>query len=242
MGRNTGNRVSNAIFGDKWSTPYRVGVNKEPKKSGRKHNTRQEQTPASATSPRRRQADVDRSFSEMYAASMQNNSQAFELARQLIERRDARRQGVASALRKISSTPIPRSEDGLVEMLCQLSVDFSSATAMMASESDDESKNASKTLRNTVFRKYSQVLTVLESRYPDNPLNWSFFVSKWRMFFSRRPWSWLWVVYVIVLVAGSYHAVTYRIHDDIVLVSILWGIPLLWMLAVLISRAIRMRH
>lgn len=26
MGRNTGNRVSNAIFGDKWSSPYRVAV------------------------------------------------------------------------------------------------------------------------------------------------------------------------------------------------------------------------
>ncbi|MCM1336328.1 MAG: hypothetical protein NC187_04735 [Candidatus Amulumruptor caecigallinarius] len=33
MGRNTGNRVSNAIFGDKWATPYRVAVNRDNRDS-----------------------------------------------------------------------------------------------------------------------------------------------------------------------------------------------------------------
>lgn len=28
LGRSTGRRVSNAVFGDKWSTPYRVAVDK----------------------------------------------------------------------------------------------------------------------------------------------------------------------------------------------------------------------
>lgn len=44
MGRNTANRVSNAVFGDKWSTPYRVGVNdgrsSRQEKPSRSKNTR----------------------------------------------------------------------------------------------------------------------------------------------------------------------------------------------------------
>lgn len=36
LGRNTGNRVSNAIYGDKWSTPYRVAVDKSG--PGRQHS------------------------------------------------------------------------------------------------------------------------------------------------------------------------------------------------------------
>lgn len=43
MGRNAGNRVSNALFGDKWSTPYRVGVSNKgnSNSSGRGGNRRQ---------------------------------------------------------------------------------------------------------------------------------------------------------------------------------------------------------
>lgn len=29
MGRSTGKRMSNALYGDKWSTPYRMSVNKQ---------------------------------------------------------------------------------------------------------------------------------------------------------------------------------------------------------------------
>lgn len=44
LGRNTGNRVSNAIFGDKWSTPYRVAVdkNKEASRRSQRSSKRQE--------------------------------------------------------------------------------------------------------------------------------------------------------------------------------------------------------
>lgn len=31
LGKNLGKRISNALFGDKWSTPYRVGRTKDVK-------------------------------------------------------------------------------------------------------------------------------------------------------------------------------------------------------------------
>ncbi len=51
MGRNTAKRVSNSLFGDKWSTPYRVGVSgsrKQSRKSTRDNSghTRRHTAPA----------------------------------------------------------------------------------------------------------------------------------------------------------------------------------------------------
>ena len=37
LGRSTGKRVSNAMFGDKWATPYRIAVNKSEGKRGSSH-------------------------------------------------------------------------------------------------------------------------------------------------------------------------------------------------------------
>lgn len=36
LGRSTGKRVSNAIYGDKWATPYRVAVNKSNDKQDKR--------------------------------------------------------------------------------------------------------------------------------------------------------------------------------------------------------------
>lgn len=47
MGRNTGNRVSNAIFGDKWATPYRVAVGKNSKSPHRGRRSRSQPDDAS---------------------------------------------------------------------------------------------------------------------------------------------------------------------------------------------------
>lgn len=54
LGRNAGNRVSNAIFGDKWSTPYRVAVDRDdvPRRKRRSGSSSQQsrRQRASATS------------------------------------------------------------------------------------------------------------------------------------------------------------------------------------------------
>lgn len=40
LGRNTGKRVSNALYGDKWATPYRVAVDKTKSKSRNRNQYR----------------------------------------------------------------------------------------------------------------------------------------------------------------------------------------------------------
>ena len=40
LGKNLGKRISNALFGDKWSTPYRVGRTKDEKNNRPRKNRR----------------------------------------------------------------------------------------------------------------------------------------------------------------------------------------------------------
>lgn len=58
LGRNAGNRVSNAIFGDKWSTPYRVAVDHDdaPRRSNRNSSNRNRRSGNSSQQSNRRRA------------------------------------------------------------------------------------------------------------------------------------------------------------------------------------------
>lgn len=207
MGRNSANRVSNAVYGDKWGTPYRVGVNQGA--GGTKRSA-----PAGAD-------NRDCAFMSGAAAD-----------------RTRRVETIYDAIARVNSIPIPHFENEIVSLLHTLSINFSSASASGCR--DREQKTALRQLRQAIYRKYSEALTALEAWFPHDPLEWSFFLGKWRMFFSRRPWNWVWVVYGTVLASGTYNAISFGRRDDIVFVSVLWAVPVAWAAWVLIARASRL--
>lgn len=69
MGRSTGKRVSNAVFGDKWATPYRVAVNKSKGKRRDSYsgdNSRRQYRRGAADYSRSRAASRPRSNNWLY--------------------------------------------------------------------------------------------------------------------------------------------------------------------------------
>lgn len=226
LGRNTGNRVSNALYGDKWSTPYRATVNSTA--TSQRAGGQSTHTPPPPPQP-----------SGAYDLSGLFNILAAELERE--DRRDNERQ-IRQAFAKVSAMRIPRDEDSLVDMLQSLSVDFAGAKILKNFNAQGMGKQAANTLRNAIFQKYSQALAVLEQRFPRNPLASDFFIGKWRMFFARKPWNWIWVAYAAVLVCGTYQVIVYPVSNDIALLTVLWLIPVIWTAAVLISRHMRLKR
>lgn len=222
MGRNTGNRVSNAIYGDKWSTPYRVGVSGS---SG---------TGSSGKRGRKGKGQSGGGDTTIVVDGHALN----QMATDLLNRRAIERRNYASALRSIADIPIPADEDDLVNLLNSLSVAFSSVSEDLFSGERSAQKKLASTFRNAIFRKYSQVLSALERRYPRSPFSGGLFRRKWHMFFSRSPWNWIWVVYAVIMIAGLYNCITYS-ADDLPLVATIWAIPIAAAAIILISRYIR---
>lgn len=233
MGRNTGNRVSNAIFGDKWSTPYRVGVNDRKSTSKKRKNSGNEDAYDVSSPSRRRKSTTSRGKTTPYYSSEMKSSgismdfkDVSPIVTDYLNFHKKTKEALQTELRRIKGMSIPRNEDSLVNMLQSLSVNFSSVNASLSSNSFDYQKELMLSSRDAIFSKYSHALTALETYYPHNPFLWSFIFRKWRMFFARKPWSWIKWVYGTILLAGSYNAIAFKKENDVLLISILWGIPL----------------
>lgn len=100
LGRSTGKRISNALFGDKWSTPYRVGRTGDERKSGDNARVTSKQMQKAAAYDRIRNAENEQVRKEYKAK-----------------------------LSSIVNAAIPKEEERLVAFLRSLSVELSANVA-----------------------------------------------------------------------------------------------------------------
>lgn len=69
LGRNTGKRVSNALYGDKWATPYRVAVNKDKDKDKKKSKSKSDRD-SEPTSSRSVKTHLKQVYKEIYSTEL----------------------------------------------------------------------------------------------------------------------------------------------------------------------------
>lgn len=193
LGRNTGKRISNALFGDKWSTPYRIGRSKDRKTESRR-----------LTAKERRAMDTLSGVPYTFGQTYQGDEEA--------------RKEYQGKLASIVHTAIPKGEEPLVAYLRGLSVELSTNTG---GKSGNGGAVMRRQLFNAACEKFSQAYSELERRYPYNPYLWDFFCTKIKLFFSRRPWKTLWKVYFIILILFAFPAITRGLHWWLVIKMIL---------------------
>lgn len=194
LGKNTGKRISNAIFGDKWSTPYRVGRTKDERKAAEREKPVRES--------RRQAAPERREYRRRPTAAELREMHEYE--RRRAEKDERVRQRYSSRIATIVNAAIPRTEDRLVEYLRELAVELSANDEYAGGLQE---RALRKQLFGAACTKYGQAYAELESRYPRNPFLWDFYCTKIRLFFSRSPWKGLWKAYLVILFLATIAAI-----------------------------------
>ena len=173
LGKNTAKRVSNAIFGDKWSTPYkRVSSPKEPSASSiaqREHNEIQREK----NELKRRQLELMEQKNNKHSArdaaeagairaqaQRATNGQMWELDSAVIKNVDA-----------VIAIEIPATETELENLTLRLCNQMSTEHWCKVDIKGNKSQEGAirDKFVDAVFSKFSACLTKLSNQYPDNP-------------------------------------------------------------------------
>lgn len=208
LGKNTGKRLSNAIFGDKWSTPYRVGRTKDEKPTKRKKkdeaSTSQQKViireVVREKEPVREIVREKEPMIQLPSLSPEEVRAWEAQSRREQERIDKYCRDINEEIVKLSSMPLPTDESKLVALLRSLLVQLSAKGNDFGIA--PELKDAKKQLSSVRYAKYCQAYTALESVNPDNPLLWDFYCSKIKGYFNvdgRHKWPMYWLVAGVLL-------------------------------------------
>lgn len=235
LGKNTGKRISNALFGDKWSTPYRVGRTKDEKEpKTRKISARERRAMA-------QEAEKDAIRRSYVPPTPEQIRESREYDRRMEERYERVRTEYKGKISSIVHAAIPKDEERLVAFLCALSVQLFANTDTMASPREYMLR---KQLFGAACEKFNQAYAELEARYPYNPFLWDFYCTKIKLFFSRSPWKTLWKVYIIIMVLATIAAVAGAWYEWFLVIpmAVIAVIPFLFVLLVRAFRLSRYRN
>ena len=149
LGKNTAKVVSNALFGDSWSTPYRR-VNRDVQ---RRHEERM----------RIKQEAAEREERRLRIAERQQADEAYRARRAELNILNS---AVLENVDKLMAIPIPKTVSGLNELLGQLSIQMKSITE----HNDDKEEGRIHNQYNKALRqKFSQCLFELRCINPNDP-------------------------------------------------------------------------
>ena len=149
LGKNTAKVVSNALFGDSWSTPYRR-VNRDVQ---RRHEDRM----------RIKQEAAEREERRLRIAERQQADEAYRARRAELNILNS---AVLENVDKLMAIPIPKTVSGLNELLGQLSIQMKS----IKEHDDDKEEGRIHNQYNKALRqKFSQCLFELRCINPNDP-------------------------------------------------------------------------
>ena len=229
LGKNTGKRISNALFGDKWSTPYRVGRTKDEKESRGRRLSRKERRALEEDDER---VEIHHHYVEPIPEPPEMRE--YDLRRE--KREERLRNEYQGRVSSIIHAAIPKDEEQLVSFLRTLSVELSANTDTMT---DLRERAMKKQLFGAACTKFSQAYAELESRYPYNPFLWDFYCTKIKLFFSRSPWKTLWKAYLAILILSTLSAIAGAWYEWF-LAGPLIVMALVPFLIVLLARSLRL--
>ena len=148
LGKNTAKVVSNALFGDSWSTPYRR-VNRDVQ---RRHEDRM----------RIKQEAAEREERRLRIAERQQADEAYRARRAELNILNS---AVLENVDKLMAIPIPKTVSGLNELLGQLSIQMKS----IKEHDDGEEGRIHNQYNEALHQKFSQCLFELRCINPNDP-------------------------------------------------------------------------
>lgn len=149
LGKNTAKVISNAVFGDSWSTPYRR-VNRDVQQ---RHEDRM----------RLKREAAEREERKLRIAESQQANEAYRARRAELNILNS---AVLENVDKLMAIPIPKTVSGLNELLGQLSIQMKS---IKAHDDDKEEGRIHNQYNKALRQKFSQCLFELRCINPNDP-------------------------------------------------------------------------
>ena len=149
LGKNTAKVISNAVFGDSWSTPYRR-VNRDVQQ---RHEDRM----------RLKREAAEREERRLRIAERQQADEAYRARRAELNILNS---AVLENVDKLMAIPIPKTVSGLNELLGQLSIQMKS---IKAHDDDKEEGRIHNQYNKALRQKFSQCLFELRCINPNDP-------------------------------------------------------------------------
>ena len=149
LGKNTAKVISNAVFGDSWSTPYRR-VNRDVQQ---RHEDRM----------RLKREAAEREERRLRIAERQQADEAYRARRAELKILNS---AVLENVDKLMAIPIPKTVSGLNELLGQLSIQMKS---IKAHDDDKEEGRIHNQYNKALRQKFSQCLFELRCINPNDP-------------------------------------------------------------------------
>lgn len=149
LGKNTAKVISNAVFGDSWSTPYRR-VNRDVQQ---RHEDRM----------RLKREAAEREERKLRIAERQQANEAYRARRAELNILNS---AVLENVDKLMAIPIPKTVSGLNELLGQLSIQMKS---IKAHDDDKEEGRIHNQYNKALRQKFSQCLFELRCINPNDP-------------------------------------------------------------------------